>query len=166
ARPFGVAEVHVGGGHGGGPAEVDVEVAADLELAPGACFHLALDRPLEPVPVPQRDQQRDRDRKQGQQRQPRVLPQRSQHALRHRLRCCGRVAVFHAQPGLQASSLVRSPCDRCAAASPTVKNSVPPVYTGGELPVTRERSTSWPSGSATRARPSSYTTTSVSGSQA
>jgi hypothetical protein len=39
-----------------GPVQVDVEIAADLEIAPGARLDLVFDGTLEPVPVPQAGQ--------------------------------------------------------------------------------------------------------------
>src|SRR5690606_24610824 len=59
-RPAGVTQPQLPGRDRGQPAQVDVEVAADVETAPGPRLDDAFDRALEPVPVPQQYEHRDR----------------------------------------------------------------------------------------------------------
>jgi hypothetical protein len=69
-RPVGIGKGQAVATQGGGAAQIHIEIAVDVELATGARLHRALDRSLEPVPVPQQDQhhdRRDQQRERGQQ---------------------------------------------------------------------------------------------------
>jgi len=67
-RPAGIGEGDGIGTDGAGAAEFDIQVA-DVQCTTGACLHRALDRTLEPVPVPQRDHHQDHCQQEDQNRE-------------------------------------------------------------------------------------------------